>query len=236
MSMALMIASYYAHDPKEYIYLKKQKLFKRYLVAGLLVWLPLWATALVIKFIVELLDKTVALLPKAYQPITLLGFNLPGLGIILTFLLLILSGMLVTNFLGEKLVILGEKIVNHIPLVGSIYQAVKQVAETVFSSSSQSFRKVLLVEYPRKGLWSIAFLTSNTGSQISDSIGAKDGKDINKISIFIPTTPNPTSGFLMFVDESEVVELDISVDDALKMIISLGVMQPKITNKKKVEP
>ena len=201
--------------------MKKPRLFKRYLVAGLLVWLPVWATAVVIRFIVELLDKSVALLPTAYQPITLVGFNLPGIGIILTFLLLLLSGMLVTNFLGEKLVHLGEKIVNHIPLVGSIYQAVKQVAETVFSNSSQSFRKVLLVEYPRKGLWSIAFLTSNTGDRLEGSIGN------NKISIFIPTTPNPTSGFLMFVDESDVVELDISVDDALKMIISLGVMQPK---------
>lgn len=201
--------------------MNKPKLFKRYLVAGLLVWLPLWATALVIKFIVDLLDNTVALLPKAYQPITLIGFNLPGLGIIITFLLLILSGMLVTNFLGERLIALGEKIVHNIPLVGSIYQAVKQVSETIFSSSSQSFRKVLLVEYPRKDLWSIAFLTSNASETLTKSIGTK------KISIFIPTTPNPTSGFLMFVDKSEVIELDISVDDALKMIISLGVMQPK---------
>ena len=201
--------------------MNKPKLFKRYLVAGLLVWLPLWATALVIKFIVDLLDNTVALLPKAYQPITLIGFNLPGLGIIITFLLLILSGMLVTNFLGERLIALGEKIVHNIPLVGSIYQAVKQASETIFSSSSQSFRKVLLVEYPRKDLWSIAFLTSNASETLTKSIGTK------KISIFIPTTPNPTSGFLMFVDKSEVIELDISVDDALKMIISLGVMQPK---------
>lgn len=199
------------------------KFIKRYLIGGLLVWIPLWATALVIKFVVELLDKTVALLPAPYQPVNLIGINIPGLGVILTFVLLLLTGVAVTNILGERLVILGEKIVHKIPLVGSIYQAVKQVMETIFSTNSQSFRKVLMIEYPRKGLWSIAFQTATATEQVAKPCGGE------KIAVFVPTTPNPTSGFLILVDKNEVVELDMSIDDALKMVISLGVMQPKST-------
>lgn len=198
------------------------KFLKRYLIAGLLVWIPLWATAVVIAFVVELLDKTVALLPDQYQPMNLIGINIPGIGIVISFVVLLLTGMIATNFLGEMLVGLGEKIVKRIPLVGSIHQAVKQVMQTIFSTSNQSFRKVLLVEYPRKGLWSIAFQTAATSSMVADLSGG------DKITIFIPTTPNPTSGFLMLVDKSEVKELDISIDDALKMIISLGVVQPGV--------
>lgn len=185
-------------------------------------WIPLWATALVIAFVVEVLDKTVALLPDKYQPMNVIGINIPGIGIVISFVVLLVTGMVATNFLGERLVGLGEKIVKRIPLVGSIHQAVKQVMQTIFSTSNQSFRKVLLVEYPRKGLWSIAFQTAATSSSVAELSGG------DKITIFIPTTPNPTSGFLMLIDKSEAKELDISIDDALKMIISLGVVQPGV--------
>lgn len=198
------------------------KFLKRYLIAGLLVWIPLWATAVVIAFVVEVLDKTVALLPDKYQPMNVIGINIPGIGIVISFVVLLVTGMVATNFLGERLVGLGETIVKRIPLVGSIHQAVKQVMQTIFSTSNQSFRKVLLVEYPRKGLWSIAFQTAATSSSVAELSGG------DKITIFIPTTPNPTSGFLMLIDKSEAKELDISIDDALKMIISLGVVQPGV--------
>jgi len=200
----------------------KSKFIKRYLIAGLLVWIPLWATIAVIKFVIDLLDNSVALIPKSLQPLNLLGFNIPGLGVILTIVLLLLTGLVATNFLGEKLVVLGERIMQKIPLVGSIYQAVKQVMETIFSTNSQSFRKVLMIEYPRKGLWSIAFQTSKA-THLTDQLE----DDEEKMAVFVPTTPNPTSGFLILLDKKEVVELDMSIDDALKMVISLGVMQPK---------
>lgn len=189
-------------------------------MAGLLIWIPLAATFVVMKFIIELLDKTLSLLPSAYQPQQLLGYNIPGVGVLLSLFLLLLTGVLVTNFLGAKLVTLGEMILDKIPLVRSIYQAVKQVLETVFSSSSNAFRQVLLVEYPRKGLWSIAFQTGTT----CDKICRHTGSDM--ITIFVPTTPNPTSGFLMMIPSEDAIQLDMSVDEALKMVISLGVMQP----------
>lgn len=199
----------------------KSKFIRRYLIAGLLVWIPLWATIVVIKVLVDAMDKTVSLLPDAYQPKALLGFHLPGLGIVLCFLLLFFTGLFVTNFVGEKFMRWGEKILNKIPLVRSIYQATKQVTETILSSSSEAFRKVLLVQYPRKGLWSIAFQTAKTSQALKEKI------DDDSVTVFIPTTPNPTSGFLIMLDKKDTIELDMSVDEALKMVISLGVVQPK---------
>lgn len=203
----------------------KRHSLKRYIMAGLLIWIPVGATFVVIRFIVELLDKTLSLLPKSYQPEHLLGYNIPGIGVLLSLLLLLLTGVLVTNFLGAKLVALGETILDKIPLVRSIYQAVKQVLETVFSSNSNAFRKVLLIEYPRKGLWSIAFQTGTTCEKINQHTHP------NMITIFVPTTPNPTSGFLMMLRKEDAIQLDMSVDEALKMVISLGVMQPGMTHK-----
>jgi uncharacterized membrane protein len=205
------------------------KLFRRYLIAGLVVWLPLWATLLVLNFLVELLDKTVALLPHDYQPKALLGFHIPGAGVVLSLLLLFFTGVFVTNFFGDRLVALGERIVAKIPLVRSIYQAVKQVSETIFASNSQAFRKVLLIEYPRKGLWSVAFQTasSNKTHGTTSHIQNQEHKEENNlITVFVPTTPNPTSGFLILVNRNDAKELDISIDEALKMVISLGVIQP----------
>lgn len=197
------------------------KFIRRYLITGLLVWVPLWATLVVVKVLVDALDKIVLLFPHQYQPDTLLGFHLPGVGVLLCFALLLLTGLMITHALGEHVVRLGERILNRIPFVRSIYQATKQVTETLLSSNSQAFRKVLLVEYPRKGLWSIAFQTAK-----SEAKALNNGHQ-NPITVFIPTTPNPTSGFLFIVERDEAVELDLSVDEALKMVISLGVVQPK---------
>ena len=193
---------------------------RRYFFAGLVVWLPLWATFLVLRFLIRVMDQTVLLLPKHYQPDVLLGFHLPGLGLLIALLVLFLTGLLATNFLGRSLVGLWESFLSHIPFVRTIYMAVKQVLETLLSSSNQSFRQVLLIEYPRKGLWSIAFQTGTGTEQIKK----ETGEDL--LTVFVPTTPNPTSGFLIMLDKKDVIFLDMNVDDALKWIISLGVVQP----------
>lgn len=193
---------------------------KSYIIAGLLVWLPIWVTLLVLRFMIDVLDNILSLLPKAYQPAQLFGFNIPGLGLLLTVAIVWTTGMIVTNFLGRKLVNLWEAIVDRIPFVRAIYNAVKQVANTVFAKDGQSFRKVFLVEYPRKGLWSIAFQTGGAAEEIEKQVQEP------MVTIFIPTTPNPTSGFLMLVARKEVIELSMSVDQALKYVISLGVVQP----------
>jgi uncharacterized membrane protein len=172
----------------------------------------------VLRFIIDLLDGTLALIPKAYQPEQLIGHYIPGIGVILSLILLLVTGVIATNYLGQRLVGWGESILSKIPLVRSIYKTVKQVINAVLSTNSEAFRKVVLIEYPRKGLWSIAFQTGAANAVINAKI-----KD-EMISIFIPTTPNPTSGFLMMIPKQEVIELDMSIDEALKFIISLGVM------------
>ena len=194
---------------------------RRYLIAGLLLWIPIWVTLLVIGFLVNLMDKSLALIPKAYKPETLLGVHIPGLGLVITVIIVLVTGMIVTNFLGRRLVNVWERFLAKIPLVRTIYKSVKQVVETIFSSKGQAFRQVILLQYPRAGLWSIAFKTGEGTPAIENEVGEK------VISLFVPTTPNPTSGFLILVPEKDTRVLDMSVDDALKMVISLGVMQPK---------
>jgi uncharacterized membrane protein len=201
--------------------MRKRHTIRRFLIAGLLLWLPLAATFLMVRLLVDTMDKTLALLPAAYQPEVLLGFRLPGLGILLALVIVLVTGVLVTNFLGRRLLHLWEAIVDRIPLVNTIYKAVKQVSETILAKQSQSFRKVLLIEYPRKGLWSIVFKTGEGISEVTSHTGEA------MITVFLPTTPNPTSGFLMLVPAKEALELSMSVEDALKMIISLGVVHPK---------
>lgn len=193
---------------------------KRYLIAGLLVWVPLGVTVIVIKFLVELMDKTLTWLPAKYQPEALLGFNIPGLGVVLAVIIVLGTGIIVANLFGRKLVAIWESILTSIPLVRTIYTSVKQILETVFSSGS-SFRKVLLIQYPRKGLWTLAFQSGTTRGEAQ----AKTGTEI--VNVFIPTTPNPTSGFFIMVPREDVIELDMSVDDGLKMIISAGVVVPE---------
>ncbi|CAM2780006.1 DUF502 domain-containing protein [Legionella anisa] len=193
---------------------------RSYLLAGLVVWLPILITIGVLRFIIDLLDNTVALIPKAYQPEQLIGHYIPGIGVILSLIILLITGVIATNYLGQRLVGWGESVLSRIPLVRSIYKTVKQVINAVLSTNSEAFRKVVLIEYPRKGLWTIAFQTGTTNTAINNKTKEE------MISVFIPTTPNPTSGFLMMLPRSDVIELDMSIDEALKFIISLGVMPP----------
>ena len=195
-------------------------LIRRYLLSGLLVWVPIWVTFLMVRFLIEAMDRSLMLIPRAYQPDHLLGIHIPGLGLIFTLILLFLTGMIAANFLGQRLVSLWDSFMSRIPLVRSVYAGVKKILETLLSPSGKAFRKVLLVEYPRKGLWSIAFQTSESCSEVAGKLNAE------VVTIFIPTTPNPTSGFLMMLPKTEVHELNMTVDDALKLVISLGVVQP----------
>ena len=198
------------------------KSIRSYLITGLVVWLPILVTFVVVKFIVDLLGQSVALLPADYQPVKFIGINIPGIGVLISLVLLLVTGIVATNILGQRLMRLSESMLNKIPLVRTIYSSTKQVINAILSTNSQAFRKVVLVQYPRKGLWSIAFQTNENG------FFQKNSSDEEMISIFIPTTPNPTSGFLMMVAKSEVTELKMTIDEALKCVISLGVMQSKI--------
>lgn len=197
----------------------------RYFISGLLVWLPIWVTLLVINFLVDILSNTMLLLPPQYRPDALLGFHVPGIGVIITLLVIFVTGMIAANFIGSRLLALWDNIMGRIPLVRSLYNGVKQVTQTLLSPGGQSFRKVLLVEYPRVGMWSIAFQTSESMQFVAQATQSQE-----MISLFIPTTPNPTSGFLMMVPRTDVIELDMSVDQALKFVISLGVVPPVMKN------
>lgn len=197
------------------------RVLRRYLVTGLVIWVPIIVTVVVIRFLIDLTDRSLLLLPDEYHPSRLLGMDVPGLGILLTFILLLVTGLFAANFFGRRLVDLGEKIMARIPLIRSVYSGAKQVAETVFSERNNSFRQVLLVEYPRRGVWCLAFQTSREPGEVH----ARSGEDV--LCCFVPTTPNPTSGFIIFVPSDEAIRLDMSVDDALKMIISLGMVVPQ---------
>ena len=196
------------------------KRLRRYIVAGILVWLPLGVTIFLVRVLIGLLDRTMVLIPQRYQPEEFLGFAIPGLGILLTIIVLLITGVLAANIVGRSMVGLWESMLERIPVVRSVYSAAKNFAEIVFSDSSQSFKKVLLIEYPRKGLYSLAFQTSSQLGEVQGRTGEK------VICTFVPTTPNPTSGFIIIVPSKDVIELDMDVDEALKMIISLGVVVP----------
>ncbi len=201
--------------------MNRMPLLRRYLIAGLLVWLPLGVTLLVIKLLVETMDKILLVLPDDYHPETLFGFHIPGLGVVLSIIIVLLTGMIVANFFGRRLVSFWESMLKRIPLVRTVYGSVKQVVETVFSSGGKSFRKVLLIEYPRKGIWALAFQTGVGTGEVQD----KTGREV--VNVFVPTTPNPTSGFFIILPRDEIVELDMTVDEGLKMIISMGVILPE---------
>jgi uncharacterized membrane protein len=195
---------------------------RRYLVAGILVWLPILVVIWVILFLVALTDRTLLLVPQAYRPEALFGFALPGLGALLAFVIVLITGLLVTNLIGRHLVEYWEGLLQRVPLVRSIYSSVKGLAESVFSQES-AFRKVVLIPYPRAGVWSIGFLTAENLGEIN----AKTG--VPSVCVFIPTTPNPTSGFIVFLPRTEVIELSMNVDAAMKMIVTLGVVSPPAT-------
>jgi len=193
---------------------------RRYLIAGLLLWLPLGVTVLVVKLLVDFMDKTLLLIPERFQPDVVLGFHIPGLGLVLSVAIVLFTGMIVANFFGRRLLSFWEAILAKIPLVRTIYHSVKQVVETLLSSNGKSFRKVMLIEYPRKGIWTLAFQTGQTTEEIQNKTGHK------LINVFVPTTPNPTSGFFVMLPVEDVTELDLTVDAGLKMIVSMGVIMP----------
>lgn len=201
---------------------------RRYLVTGLLIWVPLAATVLIFSLLLGFMDRVLVLLPDRYRPPWdwpegwgWLPEQIPGLGAVLAILVLLITGFLGANLIGRQLVTTYERILERIPLVRSVYGAIKHFAEIVFSEDGTSFKKVLLIEYPRPGLYSICFLTSENPREVQ----LRTSEDV--VTVFLPTTPNPTSGFMMFVPRKDIVELDMPIDDALKMIISLGVVVPK---------
>jgi uncharacterized membrane protein len=200
---------------------------RRYFISGLLVWVPILVTILVIKFLADLLDNVLKILPIGYQPDTLLGFHIPGLGVLIILLVIIITGGVAANFIGSRLVDIWDALIGRIPLVRSVYMGAKQVMQTLLTPGGQSFRKVLLVEYPRAGMWTLAFQTGDATPEVQKAL---DGEAM--VSLFVPTTPNPTSGFLIMVARKHVIELNMSVDQALKFVISLGVMQPNSNGKK----
>jgi uncharacterized membrane protein len=207
--------------------------FKRYLLTGLLIWIPLAITLWVLNTLIGTMDQIGAILPNQIRPDywllkgmasslpSLTGTrHIPGFGVILTILVLLITGMVATNMLGRRLLLIGESLLNRIPIVRSIYNGVKQVSDTLFSDSGQAFRKAVLVQFPHAGTWSVGFQTGTPGGEIGDKL---DGE---LISVFVPTTPNPTSGFLFMARKADVKELDMSVDEALKYVISMGVVMP----------
>lgn len=193
---------------------------RKYIIAGLLVWLPFAATVVIVKLVIDLLDKTILLLPPELQPATVLGFSIPGFGIVLAIAILLLTGMLAANLFGRRLVNFWEAILNRIPLVRSIYSAVKQISSTILDPKGKSFRKVVMLQYPREGIWSIGFLTNEDVSTDVDGINA------DLVAVFVPTTPNPTSGFIIMAPRADVTELDMTVEEGFKFIISMGVIVP----------
>ncbi len=203
---------------------------RKYFITGLLVLVPLAITLWVLNLIVGTLDQSLLLIPKEWRPESLFGFSLPGLGTILTLLIIFFTGLFTRNFLGTRLLMWWEMLLNRIPVVNSIYSSVKQVSDTLFSSSGNAFRKALLVQYPRQGSWTIAFLTGVPGGDVKNHLQG------DYVSVYVPTTPNPTSGFFLMLPREETIELNMSVDEALKYIVSMGVVAPPPPGHKPAHP
>jgi uncharacterized membrane protein len=205
---------------------------KKYLLAGLLIWIPLVFTIWVLKLVVDTLDQLLLLLPAEFRTETWLGFYVPGMGVVMTLVIVFLTGLFATNLLGARLVRLWDAVLERIPVVNSIYSSVKQISDTLFSSTGQAFRKAVLMQWPREGVWTIAFLTGIPGGDVVNHL------DGDYVSVYVPTTPNPTGGYFVMLARKDVIELDMSVDDALKYIISMGVVAPngksrRLTNQSK---
>ncbi len=192
-------------------------MLRKYLVAGLLVWVPLGITFVVIKFMLELMDRLLLLLPVEWRPETVLGFTIPGFGLVLAIGILLITGAIGANLLGRSVLRVWEGFLARIPLVRTVYLSTKQIVSSLLSTGSQSFRKVLLIEYPRKGIWTVCFQTSAAASEIQSQL------DKEAIMVFVPTTPNPTSGFVIAVPVEDTRELDMDIETALKLIMSLGI-------------
>ena len=199
---------------------------RKYFVTGLLILVPLAITIWVLSLIISTMDQSLLLLPERWRPEAVVGFHIPGLGTILTLLFIFLTGLATRNFIGKRIVWLWEGMLTRIPVVRSIYSSVKQVSDTLFSSSGNAFRKALLVQYPRQGSWTIGFLTGVPGGDVRNHLQG------DYVSLYIPTTPNPTSGFFLMVPRADTIELDMNVDEALKYIVSMGVVAPEYFEKK----
>ncbi|HEY6774783.1 MAG TPA: DUF502 domain-containing protein [Oxalicibacterium sp.] len=193
---------------------------RKYFVTGLLILVPLAITLWVLNLIVSTMDQSLLLLPARWRPEAVFGFAIPGLGTILTLLVIFLTGLATRNFIGKRVVLVWESVLRRIPVFNTIYSSVKQVSDTLFSSSGNAFRKALLVQYPRQGSWTIAFLTGTPGGDVRNHLTG------DYVSLYVPTTPNPTSGFFLMVPRADTIELDMTVDEALKYIVSMGVVTP----------
>ena len=193
---------------------------RKYFITGLLILVPLAITVWVLNLVIGTLDQSLLLVPERFRPNSLFGFDIPGLGTILTILIVFLTGLLTNNLVGNYVVKLWEKLLQRIPIVNSLYSSVKQVSDTLFSPSGNAFRKAVLVPYPHQNSWTIAFLTGVPGGDAANHLVG------DYVSVYVPTTPNPTSGFFLMMKRSDVVELDMSVDAALKYIVSMGVVAP----------
>lgn len=194
---------------------------RRYLIAGLLVWVPLGITLWVLHFLLTSLDQILLILPEALQPRSLFGFDIPGLGVVVAFVIVFGTGIVAANFFGQRLIRAWERVLGRVPFVKSIYSSVKQVSDTLLSDKGQAFRKALLVEFPRPGSWTIAFQTGVPAPAIAPWLSGEH------VSVYVPTTPNPTCGYFLMLPRSQVRELDVTVDEALKYIISMGVVAPR---------
>lgn len=194
---------------------------RKYFITGLLVLVPLAITAWVLNLVISTMDQSLLLVPARWQPSALFGRNIPGLGALLTVLIVFVTGLLTNNLVGNYVLRLWERLLQRIPIVNSLYSSVKQVSDTLFSSSGNAFRKAVMVPYPHQNSWTIAFLTGVPGGDVKNHLAG------DYVSVYVPTTPNPTSGFFLMMKRSDVVELDMSVDAALKYIVSMGVVAPE---------
>ena len=193
---------------------------KKYFITGLLVLVPLFITVWVISGLVGMMDQSLLLLPETWRPKAQLGLDIPGMGAILTLLIIFVTGVIATNFFGKRLILVWEALLARVPVVKSIYASVKQVSDTLFSDSGNAFRQAVLVQFPRPGVWTIAFVTGKPGGDVVNHLSG------DYLSVYVPTTPNPTGGYFLMLPRADVVELDMSVDEALKYIISMGVVAP----------
>jgi uncharacterized membrane protein len=197
---------------------------RKWFLAGLLVIVPVAITLAVLRWIIETLDQTLLILPGAWHPDRLIGFHIPGFGVLLTLAILLIVGATASNFVGKRLVSLGDRVVTRIPVVRSIYSSVKQVSDTLFSESGNAFRTAVLVQWPRADVWTIAFVTGTPGGDVTTYLHGEE-----YVSVYVPTTPNPTGGYFVMLRKSDCIELKMSVDEALKYVVSMGVVSPQKT-------
>lgn len=202
-------------------------MLKKYLITGLLIWLPLAVTLWIIDFVVTAMDRTLLLLPASWRPESAFGMHLPGFGLLVSLLVILATGVLAANFLGQRLLRWWEGLVARIPIVNSIYSSVKQVSDTMLAQKGNAFRNVVLVEFPQRGQWTMGFVVGTPGERLAPRLPGE------KVTVFVPTAPNPTSGYVIMADPAELRELDVSVDEAFKFHVSLGVVTPSETGRRR---